>query len=395
MDLELKNAIDGLGTAFEEFKKTNDERLAKLAKGESVADVEQKLSKIENALERVEELKNRLDDVETKGNRIVGQPSKEEAEYKEGFAKFMRKGDAGGIESKAVNTGNDADGGFAVPEELDRNIIQILRKSNPMRSVCNVITVGTPDYKKLANLGGAGSGWVGETDPRPETGTPKLAPVAAFMGEIYANPAATQTSLDDAFFDVEAWLASEVTIVFDEKENAAYTAGNGENKPKGFLAYANAGTPDGTRPFGTVGFVASGIDGSFNGDSLIDLIYATKQGYRQNGRFMLSNLVLREARKLKDNEGNYLWQPGLQEGEPSKLLGYGAIENEDMPELAADSLSLAFGDWKRFYTVVDRIGTRVLRDPYTNKPYVQFYTTKRVGGFVENSEAVKLLKLSA
>lgn len=394
MDLELKNAIDGLGTAFEEFKKTNDDRVARLEKGESVADLEAKLAKIEPILEKFDELKSRLDDVETKGNRIAGQPSAEDTEYKAGFGKFMRKGDAGGIESKAVNTGTDADGGFAVPEELDRNIIEILRKTNPMRSVCKVITVGTPNYSKLANLGGAGSGWVGETDARPETSTPMLAQVSAYMGEIYANPAATQTSLDDMFFNVEQWLAGEVTTEFAEKENAAYTSGDGTKKPRGFLHYPNAATADGVRPFGTVGFVASGTDATFGGDALIDLIYALKQGYRQNGRFMLSNLVLREARKLKDNENNYLWQPGLQEGEPSKLLGYASIENEDMPAMAADSLSIAFGDWSRFYTIVDRMGTRVLRDPYTKKPYVQFYTTKRVGGFVENSEAVKLLKLT-
>lgn len=394
MSAELKETIDGLGTAFEQFKKANDERIAKLAKGESVAEVEAKLAKIEADVQKYDELKSRLDEMEKRANR-PGIASKEEAEYKAGFLKFVRKGDASEIARKDVNITTDADGGYAVPEELDRNLIQLLGKQTPMRAVCNVITVGTSDYRKLANLGGAASGWVGEQAARPKTDGPTLAQVSAFMGEIYANPAATQQSLDDIFFDAEGWITGEIAREFAEQENAAFTSGDGTNKPKGFLAYANASTADGTRPFGTVGFVESGADGTFDGDDLIDLIYAVKPGYRASGAFMLSTPVLAAARKLKDStSGQYLWQPGLQAGEPSMLLGYRVVENDDMPAPATDALSIAFGDWKRFYTIVDRIGTRMLRDPYTNKPFVQFYTTKRVGGLVENSEAVKLLKLT-
>lgn len=392
--MELKETIDSLGTAFEEFKKTNDERIAKLAKGEAVGDLEAKLGRIEADIKKYDELKSRLDEMERRANR-PGQVDAADAEYKEGFLNFVRKGDETGIATKDVNITTPADGGYAVPEELDRSLIQLLGKQTPMRQVANVIVVGTNGYKKLANLKGTASGWVDEDDARPKTAAPTLASVSAFMGEIYANPAATQQSLDDIFFDVESWISEEISREFSENENAAFTSGDGVKKPKGFLAYASAITGDATRPFGTVGFIQSGTDGAFNGDNLIDLIYAVKPGYRQNGAFMMSTPILASARKLKDSAtGQYLWQPGLQAGEPSQLLGYRVVENDDMPTAATDSLSIAFGDWKRFYTIVDRIGTRMLRDPYTNKPYVQFYTTKRVGGMVENSEAVKLLKLT-
>ena len=387
----LKEAVEDLGRSFDEFKRTNDDRLAKLAKGEAVAEHEGKLAKLETAIKGFEET---IAEIQKKANRTPRPDDSVDPEYTKGFRDFMRKGDASIIGTKAVNTGTDTDGGFAVPEELDRNLIELLRKDVPMRSVCKVITVGTADYKKLANLGGAASGWVGETDERPETGTPKLAQVSAFMGEIYANPAATQQSLDDAFFNVENWLSSEVASEFAEKENAAFTAGDGSKKPKGFLAYAKGPTGEGTRPFGTLQTIASGVVADFNGDSLLDLLYSVKRGYRQSGQWMLNSLTLAKIRKLKDaNTGDYLWQPGLQGGQPSQILGYGFVENDDMPDIAAGSIPVSFGDWKRFYTVVDRIGTRILRDPYTNKPYVHFYTTKRVGGMVENSNAVKLLLL--
>lgn len=394
MSAELKQVIESLGTAFEEFKKTNDERLAKLAKGEAVGELEAKLARIEADLQKYDELKSQIEELQKRANR-PGTVSAEQAEYKAGFDKFLRKGDVSEIATKDVNLGTDSEGGYAVPEELDRNLIQLLGKQTPMRAVANVITVGTNNYRKLVNLGGAGSGWVGETAARPKTDSPTLAQVQAFMGEIYANPAATQQSLDDIFFDVEGWLMEEVAREFAEQENAAFTSGNGTNKPKGFLAYPASTAGDGTRPFGTLGVVESGTDGDFDADNLIDLIYAVKPGYRANGVFMLSTPTLAKARKLKDSNGQYLWQPGLQAGQPSQLLGYNVVENDDMPAPVTDALAIAFGDWRRFYTIVDRIGTRMLRDPYTNKPFVHFYTTKRVGGMVENSEAVKLLKLTA
>ncbi|ARU23047.1 50S ribosomal protein L28 [Ralstonia solanacearum] len=391
---ELKKLLEEKGRAFEEYKKQNDERLAALGKGTSTEDFEAKLKKYD---ERIAELTDRIKAGETERARLGNPDSGETAdpEYKAGFVNFMRKGDASAIEAKAVNTGSGSDGGFAVPQEVDTDILQLLGRETPMRAICGQRTVGTEEYKKLVNLGGAGSGWVGETDERPETATPRLAEVAPFFGEIYANPAATQKSLDDLFFNVESWLSEEVVREFTEKENAAFTSGDGVKKPKGFLAYANAATGDGARPFGTLQFKASGAAAAITPDGLLDLIYSLKRGYRQNASFVLNNLSVAAVRKLKDNEGNYLWQPGLQAGQPDRLLGYQAVESDDMPDIAANSLPLAFGDFRRGYLIVDRVGIRVLRDPYTKKPFVQFYTTKRVGGGVVDSNAIKLMKIAA
>lgn len=393
---DVKQVAEELGAKFDEFKQKNDKRVEALEaeKGKLVEQVET----LNEKLGQLDDMKSALEKELAGMKRPDGTGTKAASEHKSAFMQFLRKGidtGLGELQAKALQIGVDADGGYAVPEELDRNIIELLRDESPMRQVCNQIFVGTPDYKRLANLGGAGSGWVGETAPRPETSTPTLAQISAVMGELYANPQATQTSLDDMFFDVEGWLNSEVGREFSEKEGAAFLLGDGVNKPKGLLAYPFAVAGDKTRPYGTLQRLVSGNAGAFNGDNLIDLVQAVKAGYRRAGVWMMNNLTVAYVRKLKDNEGNYLWRPGLEVGQPSSLLGYGITENEDMPDIAADANALAFGDFKRAYTIVDRIGTRVLRDPYTNKPYVGFYTTKRVGGMLVDSQAVKVLTLSA
>ncbi|MCV0233898.1 phage major capsid protein [Pseudomonas aeruginosa] len=393
---DVKQVAEELGAKFDEFKQKNDKRVEALEaeKGKLVEQVET----LNEKLGQLDDMKSALEKELAGMKRPDGTGTKVASEHKAAFMHFVRKGidtGLGELQAKALQIGVDADGGYAVPEELDRNIIELLRDESPMRQVCNQITVGTPDYKRLVNLGGAGSGWVGETDPRPETSTPTLAQINAFMGELYANPQATQTSLDDMFFDAEGWLNSEAGREFSEKEGAAFLLGDGVNKPKGLFAYPFAVAGDKTRPYGTLQRLVSGTAAAFSGDNLIDLVHAVKAGYRRAGTWMMNNLTFAYVRKLKDSEGNYLWRPGLEVGQPSILLGYGITENEDMPDIAADANALAFGDFKRAYTIVDRIGTRVLRDPYTNKPYVGFYTTKRVGGMLVDSQAVKVLTLSA
>jgi HK97 family phage major capsid protein len=393
---DVKQVAEELGAKFEEFKQKNDKRVDSLEaeKGKLVEQVEG----LNEKLGALDELKSALEKEIAGLKRPDGTGTKAANEHKTAFMQFVRKGvdtGLGELQAKALQIGVEADGGYAVPEELDRAIIELLRDESPMRQVCNQITVGTPDYKRLVNLGGAGAGWVGETAPRPETGTPALAQINAFMGEIYANPQATQTSLDDMFFDAEGWLNSEVGREFSEMEGSAFLLGNGTNKPKGVLAYPLAVTGDKTRPYGTLQKLISGTAGAFNGDKLIDLVHALKAGYRSSATWMMNNLSVAYVRKLKDSDGNYLWRPGLEVGQPSSLIGYGIPENEDMPDIAADANALMFGDFKRGYTIVDRIGTRVLRDPYTNKPYVGFYTTKRVGGMLVDSQAIKVLTLSA
>ena len=393
---DIEDVAEALGKKFDEFKKTNDKRIDGLE--EEKGKLSGQVDTLNEKLGELDALKSSLEKELISLKRPDGTGTKAASEHKTAFMQFVRKGveaGLGDLQAKALQIGVESDGGFAVPEELDRNIIELLRDSSPMRQVCNQITVGTPDYKRLVNLGGNGAGWVGETDERPSTNTPKLGNISAFMGEIYANPQATQTSLDDMFFDAEGWLSSEVGRDFSEKEGAAFLLGDGVNKPKGLLAYSLDVKDDATRAFGVLQKLITGTAGIITGDNLIDLIHSLKAGYRANGTWMMGNLTVAYMRKLKDSEGNYLWRPGLEAGAPSVLLGYGITENEDMPDVAADANAIAFGDFKRAYTVVDRIGTRVLRDPYTNKPYVGFYTTKRVGGMLVDSQAVKILTLSA
>lgn len=402
--MELKEVIDGLGRSFEEFKKTNDDLLKAKADGKAIADVEAKLAKINDDIAKFSELKAALDAIEKKLNRpgAAGETDPTKAEHKAAFGKFLRKGiddGLGELQQKAYNITTDADGGYAVPEELDRDILELMRDISPMREVCNVITVGSSDYKKLANKGGTTGGWVDEDDARAATNSSQLAILTPFMGEVYAYPQATQQMLDDVFFNAEQFIEGECAATFAEMEGAAFTTGDGTKKPKGFLAYTTAATADGARAFGTLQHIVSGAAADWAAsnpqDKLLDVVYALKKGYRNNARWMTSKAMLADVRKLKDVDGNYIWRPGLEAGQPDTLLGYGIAENEDMPAKAANALSIAFGDFKRGYTIVDRIGTRILRDPYTNKPFVGFYVTKRVGGFLADSNAIKLFKFSA
>ncbi len=403
MDMELKDVLDQLGMAFEEYRKTNDARLEELRKtGHNSAELEEKLARIDGELKRLDEEKAKLEAKLNRPGLVNGNEDPVKAEHKSAFLRWMRKGVEEGLadlQFKAIQTGVDGDGGYAVPELLNREVYSLLQKATPMRNVCRVITVGAGEYKELVNKHGATSGWVGETDARAATNSPSLAELTPFMGEIYAYPQATQRALDDMFFDVEAWLAAELSDAFTTAENAAFTTGNGTNKPKGFLAYTTALTADGTRAFGSLQYlrtgVAAGLPTTNPGDLLIDVIHSLKAGHRANARWMMNSLTLAQVRKWKDNENNYLWQPGLQAGVPSALLGYPVTENEDMPDVAADGYPIAFGDFRAGYTIVDRIGIRMLRDPYTNKPYVGFYSTMRVGGFLKDSEAIKLVKCEA
>lgn len=392
---DVQEVAEALGKKFDEFKSVNDKRVEALESEKGA--LAGKVEALNGKLSELDELKSALEKELAGVKRPGASGGKEVSEHKNAFMQFIRKGKDDGLaelQAKALQTTVEADGGFAVPEELDRSILEILRDVSPMRQVCSQITVSTPDYKKLVNLGGSGSGWVGENAARPATGTPTLAQIAAVMGEIYANPQATQTSLDDLFFNAEAWLNSEVAREFAEQEGAAFLSGDGVNKPKGLLAYALSTDADAARAFGTLQKVHSGAAGDFDADDLLKLVYTLKAGYRANGRFMLPNMTLFKVRTMKDSQGNYLWRAGIEAGAPSTLLGYGIVENEDMPAVAADSNAVLFGDFARAYTIVDRIGTRVLRDPYTNKPNVGFYTTKRVGGMLTDSQAVKVLTLS-
>lgn len=313
--------------------------------------------------------------------------------------RYLRRGDLAGVELKSFNGAVPADGGYAVPREIDAVIDATLKNLSPIRAIANVVATGSAGYRKLITTGGAPAGWVSETAGRPETDTPDFNEIAPPMGELYANPAASQAMLDDAAFDVEAWLADEVAREFAVAEGTAFVSGNGTNKPKGFLTYANASTSDAVRAFGTLQYLPSGLAGAFPAsnpaDKLLDLVHALRAPYRQGASWVMNSSTLAQIRKMKTSDGAFLWQPGLTDGQPDRLLGYPVVEAEDMPDIAANSLSIAFGNFKSGYLIAERRATTILRDPFTNKPFVHFYATKRVGGAVTNSEAIKLMKFAA
>lgn len=392
---DVEQVAQELQAKFDAFKEKNDKRLEAVEqeKGKLAGEVET----LNGKLSELDELKSALEEELKQVKRPAGGPqSKAASEHKTAFIGFMRKGKDDGLrelERKAMQVGVDEDGGYAVPEELDRTILNLLKDEVVMRQEATTITVGGANYKKLVNLGGTASGWVGETDARPETDASKLGQIEPFMGEIYGNPQATQTMLDDAFFNVEDWINSELAIEFAEQEEIAFTSGNGTKKPKGFLAYASSLDDDKTRAFGTLQHILSGAAAGVTADAIIKLVYTLRKVHRNGAKFMMNNNSLFAIRILKDSEGNYLWRPGLELGQPSSLAGYGVAENEQMPDIAADAKAIAFGNFKRGYTIVDRIGTRILRDPYTKKPFVGFYTTKRTGGMLVDSQAIKLLQI--
>jgi len=246
------------------------------------------------------------------------------------------------------------------------------------------------------SLGDAAGGWVAETASRSQTDASTLDLLDFPTAELYAMPAATQTLLDDSFVNLDEWLADEIEDVFATQEGSAFVSGDGSNKPTGFLNYTKVA--EASVSWGELGYVASGSDGAFPSsdptDALINLIYAPKAGYRANGRFVMNKATVMAVRKFKDADGNYIWQPSHQAGEPASLLGYAVTEAEDMPDIASDAFAIAFGDFRKGYLVVDRAGVRVLRDPYSAKPHVLFYTTKRVGGGVQDFDAIKLMKFA-
>ncbi|WP_308908960.1 phage major capsid protein [Pseudokordiimonas caeni] len=353
-------------------------------------------------------LEMRLGQIETKLARPGATPDVKAADdasvaHKTAFFEgFIRKGDDGdlrALEKKALSTVSGGNSGYGVPGAIDTEIERQLKAYSPLRQICKVRVIDTPDYKRLLGQTTAASGWVGEEAARGETTAPTFREIAIQPGELYANAAATQRALDDLQFDAESWLLEEVAEEFAAQESAAVVSGNGVNKPKGFLTYAISTASDAARADDTIQYLPTGVAGDFAAedpaDILIDLVHALKARYRQGAVFLMNSKTLSAVRKFKDSDGNFLWRPGLLEGQPGLLLGYPVIEAEEMPDVTANSLSIAFGNFERAYTLVERQGTRVLRDPYSNKPFVQFYATRRVGGALVNDEALKLVRFAA
>jgi HK97 family phage major capsid protein len=313
--------------------------------------------------------------------------------------RYIRRGIDAGVEMKSLSGASGGEGGYAVPREIDGAIAATLKGLSPIRSIATVVQTGTSGYRKLIATGAMGAGWVGETDARPATGTRSFAEIAPPSGELYANPAASQAMLDDAMFNVEDWLAEELGREFAVAEGAAFVTGNGTNRPKGFLTYTATNEADGVRAFGSLQYLATGTAGAFPAsnpqDKLVELVHSLKAPYRQGACWVMNSDTLARIRKFKTTDGAFVWQPGMVEGQAATLLGYPVVEAEDMPDVAANSLSVAFGNFRAGYLIADRGETRILRDPFSNKPFVHFYATKRVGGAIIDSQAIKLMKFAA
>jgi HK97 family phage major capsid protein len=400
----METAFGDFMRAFESFKDGNDERLSQLERRLS-ADVvtTDKVDRLNRALD---ETKRVVDDLALRAARphlggggpasLSGAP----LQHKAAFDAYVRTGDAAGLrdlEAKALSIGSDPDGGYLVTEELENRVNRGVRNVSPIRAIAQVRRVSGSVYKKPFSITGAGAGWIAETAARPETATPTLAELAFPTMELYAMPAATSALLDDAAVDIDEWIADEVRDSFATQEGTAFVTGNGTARPKGFLDYTKVANASWS--WGNIGYITTGAAGAFPatdpGDRLIDLAYTVKSGYRGNGTFLFNRATQAAIRKMKDGDGNYLWQPAAKAGDASTLMGFPVAESEDMPDIATDSYSVAFGDFRRGYLIVDRAGIRILRDPYSSKPYVLFYTTKRVGGGVQDFDAIKLLRFSA
>ena len=388
-----KVMMAALNQAWTEFKSQNDDTIKALKKGQEDVVRADALSKIETT---VGNLQAALDAQATQmaalkmgGPGTDGNPT--DPEYSGAFSAHFRKGDV----QAALNKGAAEEGGYLAPVEWDRTITDRLVEVSPMRQIASVQTISTAGFRKLFNQRGMGSGWVGETAPRPQTNTPEFAQLTYATGELYANPAATQQMLDDAAVNLEEWIANEVEAEFAYQEGLAFVAGNGINKPNGVLTYVEGAANAAAHPFGAIKTQTTASATAISSDELIDMVYDLPGALSQNARFVLNRTSLARVRKLKDGDGNYLWQPSFSAGQPQTLLAYPVTEMAAMPNVAAGAVPIAFGDFRRGYLIVDRTGVRVLRDPYTNKPFVHFYTTKRVGGGLLDPQALRAMRMAA
>lgn len=440
-EAQLKDTIDQLGRRFEEFKAANE---AQIKEGIRDAVREAKLDKLNEAITELsakkDEFEKRLKDerenreeVERKLNRLrlngkdpesdpvaetksfndyrrsfatgpVSDISVEEySAYKSAFWQLVRKGNVERLsdsERKAMQAGVDSDGGYLLPAPSVGRIVTRRFDLSPIRQIANVQPISTQALEGIADTGEASYGWVAEAGTRSDTDTPTVQKYRIEAHEMYAAPKATQTLLDDAAVDVEAWLAGKVADKFARVEGAAFVTGTGVGQPRGFTTYTTAATADTSRTWGQLEHVNTGANGAFHttqADPLFDLIAAFKPAYLQRANWVTTRAVIAAIRKFKTSTtSEYIWQPGLQMGQPERLLGYPVVIAQDMPaHTTTGALGMALGDFREGYTIVDRQGIRTLRDPYTSKPYVIFYSTARVGGGVVDFDAIKFIRFSA
>jgi HK97 family phage major capsid protein len=432
---QLAETIEAQGRAWEEFRKTNDELIKAKADGKAVGALEAKLSKISEDMDKLADLKAQFEEVMTKLQRpgagskadedlavevkgfndmlradfqSKGKPipsnldAEQYKQYKSAFFKLVAGVPIDNLsteERKSLSAGSDPDGGYMLPTPTVGRMVKKIYEQSVMRQICNVVPISTDALEGIVDNDESDAGWVSEMGSRSDTDTPQVGKYRIEAHEMYAQPKVTQKLLDDAATDVEGWLANKTADKFARVEATGFMTGDGAGKPRGLTSYATAATADDTRAWGTFEHVKSGANGDFTttkADPLQDLLGAFKDQYLQNASFLMRREVRTKIRKMKEaTSDRYLWEPSMQAGQPDRLLGYAARVDQYMPALATDSLSLAFGDFREAYTIVDRIGVRTLRDPFTAKPYIRFYSTKRTGGGATNFEAVKFIKFSA
>ncbi len=380
MALDVKSAVTGF---LSDFKKFQDE-------------IKEKLKEQESRL-------TMLDRKSFPAQRpVLSRAADGDLPHKKAFSAYLRAGDDDAlrgiaVEEKALNVAVAAEGGYLVDPQTADTIAGVLRGASTLRSVASVVTVEATSYDVLVDHSDIGSGWATETASTSETTTPLLERISIRLHELSALPKASQRLLDDSAFDVERWLADRIADKFARAEGQAFISGDGIDKPKGFLTY---GTVDNASwAWGQIGYVATGAAGDFNAaepaDAIVDLVYSLGARYRSNGSFVMNSKTAGAVRKMKDADGRFLWSDGLSNGEPARLMGYPVLIAEDMPDIAGDAFAIAYGDFRQAYTIAERPDVRILRDPFSAKPNVLFYATKRVGGDVTDFAAVKLLKFAA
>lgn len=417
---ELKKKHEELCRAFEDFKKNNDSKLdaekkgreglaneyaAKAAKAdEHITKLETQIKELNAAMTRGGGLGAEAADVEAKayqehasklmGRHVSIEESKDLLERKKDFNSFMRKGKhaeqdgrfTGG--TKTLSVDSEVGGGFLVVPEVSAEITKKIFLSSPIRQIASAQTISSASLKIDSDLDTRTANWQGERSTRSEGTSPTVKQDEIFAHEMDCNPGATQAFLDDAAVNVEAWLADYASEAFALAEATAFVSGHGVGRPRGILSYADGSS------YGQVQRIATDATGSITGDDLIDLQDALKSPYRKGATFLVHRLTKSLIRKVKDGT-QYLWQPGLVSSAPDTLLGNPVMEAEDLNTSLATGTDglIMYGDFRAGYQIVDRMGIRVLRDPYSSKPKVVFFTTKRVGGGVKNYEAIKVLKI--
>ncbi len=432
----IAQTLEDQGKALKAFRDANDELLKAKADGKAFGDLEAKVKTLGDELDKLDDIKTAIEELQKKANRpqtdsevksaadlaaevkgfnialraeyqAKGKPfpgemdAKAYEQYKTAFFKVVAGAgldDLSGDERKAMSAGSDPDGGYLLPHATQGATLSKIYEQSIMRQLATVQTISTNDIEGLLDNDEASAGWVSELGARTDTGTPQVGKWRIEAHEMYAMPKVSQRILDDAATNVEAWLSGKIADKFSRVEGTAFWTGTGVGQPKGLASYDTAATADASRAWGTFEHVVTGANGAFHTtqfDPVVNLIGALKDQYLANATFAMRRSVRTAARLLKESTTNrYLWEPGMQIGSPERLMGYPVRVDEYMPALATGSLSLAFGDFKQAYLIVDRMGMRTLRDPFTAKPYVVFYTTKRTGGGAVNFEAVKFLKFS-